>query len=771
MNSSTLHTSTQYAHPNRPLVARAFNRVGAVIPAQPLVASDLLRAAEKSTGLHDFGEDTFREPFDRLLTAINTEARLHPLGRTIMRGRLVALLENRLRIEAFAKAHPELTSIELRRPIVIAGLQRTGTTVLHRLLAADPRARALYSWEALAPAPLAGEGDRGSNKRRRNAQLAEKGLRTLSPEFFAIHPVEADAPEEDVLLLDMAFESQAPEATLHVPSYASWLEEQSLDPAYRFLRRALQVLHWQQSGEWWVLKTPHHMEYLRELLAVFPDAVIVQTHRDPQSTMASFCSMVAHGRGIFSDNVDPREVGRHWTRKVRRMIDRSIEVRDSGAQSSFVDVQYADLMRDPMGEVARIYERAGVALTAQAKSAMRAVQSRDTQHRYGKHVYRAADFGLSRAIIEETFSDYCERFGIVRERKKSDNGNSHKSQRATSASTDSSGVHTENPALAVLTGMVSLVSKTDTMPPLGPEYRLDGKTVLITGANVGLGRAIAEDLARRGARLLLACRSGIPEAGEQISALTGNSQIEMLRVDLSDLRSVAALTDTLAERNEKIDVLIGNAGVMPAHATPSAQGYELMYAVHVFANALLARRLLAQGVIANDVFARNGRKGSDVPRIIFVASESHRSSTGLDVERLGALVPYGVTDGTKHYGDSKLALVTYARALSRALAPNGVASVGVHTLCPGPVDTQIARNAPAFIKPVLGPIMRRAFASPESAARPVTILAAAPELSGETGWYLHMLRRRELSPWALDDAHADAVYERVESILAPYLGS
>lgn len=761
-----LQTSTHYAHPNRPLVARAFNRVGAALPAQPLIAADLLRAAQKSTGLDDFGEDTFREPLDRLVSSIDREARLHPLGRTIMRGRLVALLENRLRIEAFAKAHPELESLALRKPIVIAGLQRTGTTVLHRLLAADPRARALYSWEALAPAPLAGEGERGSHKRRRNAQLAERGLRALSPEFFAIHPVEADAPEEDVLLLDMAFTSQAPEATLNVPSYASWLETQSLDPAYRFLRRALQCLQWQRTGEWWVLKTPHHMEYLRELLAVFPDAIIVQTHRDPQSTMASFCSMVAHGRGIFSDEVDPREVGRHWTRKVRRMIDRSIEVRDSGAQSSFVDVQYADLMRDPLREVARIYERAGVELSAQAESAMRAVQARDTQHRYGKHVYRPADFGLSPAIIEETFADYCERFEIARERK-----DKPAKKSATSGATDATHIHTENPAIAVLTGMASLVSKKDTMPALGPEYRLDGKTVLITGANVGLGRAVAEDLARRGARLLLACRSGIPEAGEQISSLTGNSQVEMLRVDLSDLRSVAALTAQLAARGEKIDVLIGNAGVMPAHATPSAQGYELLYAVHVFANALLARGLLASGVIANDVFARNGRRGGDIPRIIFVASESHRSSTGLDVERLGALVPYGVTDGTKHYGDSKLALVTYARALSQVLAPNGVASVGVHSLCPGPVDTQIARNAPAFIKPVLGPIMRRAFASPQTAARPVSLLAAAPELAGETGWYLHMLRKRELAPWALDDAHTKALYDRVESILQPFFAA
>lgn len=763
--NSNLVTSTRYARPSRPLIASVFNHVRGLAPLAPLSADELLSAARKSTGLSDFGDPSFREPFDRLLTAINHEAMLHPLGHTIMRGRIIALLENRLRIEAFVRAHPEIDAISVRRPIVIAGLQRTGTTVLHRMLSADPRARSLASWEALAPVPLPGEGVRGNHKRLRNAQLAEHGLRTLSPEFFAIHPVEADAPEEDVLLLDMAFMSQAPEATLYVPSYASWLETQPLDAAYQFYARTLKALLWQRTGEWWVVKTPHHMEYLREVLAVFPDAVIVQTHRDPQSTMASFCSMVSHGRGIFSDHVDPREVGRHWLRKVRRMIDRSIEVRDSGAAASFIDVSYESLLRDPLGEIARIYEHAGIDFEPRAKAAMRSVQSRDTQHRYGKHVYRPADFGLSRAIIEETFSDYIDRFAIARENKR------EKSKPAAARGTDASdsGVRVENPALAVLSGIVAAVKTQDSMAGLGPEYRLDGKTVLITGANVGLGRSVAIDLARRGARMILACRSGIPEAGREIAERSGNPQVEMLKVDLGDMNSVVALTDALAARNEVIDIFIGNAGVMPPKATPSAQGYELMYAVHVFANALIARRLLASGVIPNDVFATNGRAGRDIPRIIYVASESHRSSSALDVARLGALVPYGVTDGTKHYGDSKLALVTWARALAHKLAPAGVPSVGVHSLCPGPVDTQIARSAPGFIKPILAPVMKRAFASPDVAAAPVSLLAAAPEVAGETGWYLHMLRRRDVAPWALDASNEQAIYDKIESVLRPYL--
>ena len=219
------------------------------------------------------------------------------------------------------------------------------------------------------PAPLPGEGrHRLVSRVAPSESSSERTLSWLAPEFFAIHPVEADAAEEDVLLLDHSFTSQAPEATLHVPTYAAWLEQQDLEPAYRYLARILKLLLWQKPRQFWVLKTPHHMEYLDELLRVFPGAVVVQTHRDPQQTMGSFCSMVAHGRGLFSDHVDPREVGRHWLRKVRRMIDRSLAVRDGGAASAFVDVSYYDLVADPLGEVRRIYAHAGLELTPRSRS-------------------------------------------------------------------------------------------------------------------------------------------------------------------------------------------------------------------------------------------------------------------------------------------------------------------------------------------------------------------------------------------------------------------
>lgn len=753
-------TSTDYTHPRRPRLVRAYNRLSA---ARDLSLAGVLADARADTGLSDFGEDTFREPLAVLLQSLDREANLHPLGRSILRGRIVSMLRNRLRIEALFRAHPQIEDIPLPRPVVIAGLQRTGTTMLHRLLAADPRARALRSWEALHPAPLALEGEHGSFQRRALARMAELGLLWLAPDFFVVHPVESEAPEEDILLLDHAFFSQAPEATAHVPTYARFVETHNALFSYRYLRRVLKALTWQRKGEFWVLKTPHHMEFLDALRSVFPDAVIVQTHRDPHATLGSFCSMVAHGRGVFSDHIEPRQIGRHWLRKVSRMIDRSLSARDAGAADSIIDVSYYDLLADPLAQVRRIYAHAGRELTAEAESAMRRVSIRDVQNRYGKHVYSLADFGLSRAQIEETFAGYRRRFAIPME--------SVPERAGPSTPSTVTGVGHRSIAAATITAVLDRLSQHDELRPLEAELRLDGKTALVTGANSGLGKAVATDLARRGARVILACRSGIPHAGIDIAADSGSSKVEMLHVDLADLRSVVALCDALAGRNETLDLLICNAGLMPRRAQRTAQGFEAMFAVHYAANHVLVRRLLQSGVLPNSVFARNGRTGTAIPRIVFVSSETHRSSTGIDFDRFGRFVDYGLADGLARYGDSKLLLCTLATALARRLLTDQGPSVAVHSLCPGPVDSGIIRDAPAFLRPLASLSMRALFASPQQAAGAVIYLAAAPELAGETGWYLHQLRRKLASAAATDEGNTTRLWQEGERLLAAYIAA
>ena len=410
-------TGTDYRHPYRPRLVRVGNAVGRLLRRAgadvSLDETSLLTAARKSTGLTHFGDESFRTPLKVLLESIEAEARLTPLGRVVTRQRLVGVLANRLRVEALVTAHPEIRAIPVEDPIVIAGVQRTGTTMLHRLLAADPGLRALHSWEALAPAPLrAGRVDRALSRlgfdradpRVLQARAGEKGLAYLAPDFFAIHPVEAEAPEEDVLLLDHAFLSTVPEATLRVPTYARWLEAQDATPAYEYLRLLLQVLSWQRAGERWVLKTPHHLEFLDTLLAIFPGARIIQTHRDPAETMASFCSMVAHGRGVFSDAIDPIEIGQDWLRKVKRMTDRARAARERHPAHTFYDVAYPTLVADPLAEIRRIYAWLDRPLTHDATRAMDAKRRKNVQHKHGRHVYRLEDFGLDAATVRATLT-------------------------------------------------------------------------------------------------------------------------------------------------------------------------------------------------------------------------------------------------------------------------------------------------------------------------------------------------------------------------------
>jgi NAD(P)-dependent dehydrogenase (short-subunit alcohol dehydrogenase family) len=383
------------------------------------------------------------------------------------------------------------------------------------------------------------------------------------------------------------------------------------------------------------------------------------------------------------------------------------------------------------------------------------------QNRHGKHVYRTRDFGLSYAKIEETFAGYRERFAI-RHEKRSDAGEGPENS-------DVTGIGHRSVASATLTALLDIVSSKDSVSAVGENFRLDGVTAMVTGASSGLGKAVATDLARRGARVLLACRSGIPEVGEEMARATGSSKIEMLRVDLADLDSVVAFTDELAKRGETIDLLVLNAGVVTREARPSRQGFDMMFAVHYVANHLLVRRLLASGVIPNDVYASNGRRGTAIPRIVFVSSETHRSSLGIDIDHLAELKPFGIREAVARYGDSKLALTTLATDLAERLRTPEGPSVAVHCLCPGPIASSLARDAPPALQAVVDPVMRTLFRSPEAAATPVVYLATAPELAGETGWYLHLMRRKNPAPLAMDAASRSALWSRGEALLASWL--
>ncbi|MEM9667772.1 MAG: SDR family NAD(P)-dependent oxidoreductase [Pseudomonadota bacterium] len=309
----------------------------------------------------------------------------------------------------------------------------------------------------------------------------------------------------------------------------------------------------------------------------------------------------------------------------------------------------------------------------------------------------------------------------------------------------------DNPVSAAFTAIRDIRDTTGLIDPVPPTVSMKGKTCVVTGANSGLGRAIAEDLARRGATLILAGRSGIPETGEKISEATGNDSIRMEYVDLLDLNNVDDLCDRLEADGTKLDRLILNAGLMAPKAEPSAQGFEKMLAVHFLANQRLATRLVENGVIER-------RADESRPRIIAVSSESHRSAPPIDFETFAKLTPHSTGGSMKQYGHSKLALSLMMRGLAaRYKQEDGTPEIDVFHMCPGPVASNIARDAPALIRPLANRMIHTFFPSPAKAAQPVIYLACSDDVSGQSGAYMHLMRFKDPSEAAMDDTATEAI--------------
>jgi hypothetical protein len=417
--SATEEITSTFDRPYRPAPIAFANRLGRLlgIGRGPIRVEQVLDKARKKVGLSDFGEEGFREPLEVMIDAINREAKLNPVGRIIIEGRIVSVLANKLVAHDTIKKHPGILDVKVESPIVVAGLARTGTTMLHRLIAVDPSMRSLASWEAINPAPhTARPAGSGRDPRVAQAAMAAKGLKYMSPGFFAIHPAEPDAPEEEVILLEQSFLTTTPESMMDVPTFATWLREQDQLPAYESLKLMMQYLQYQRPGPdtptRWVLKTPHHLEFLDPLLEVFPDATIVQTHRDPLRTSPSFFSMITHLQMIFSDDVDPNRVANDCLDKIENMARCALATRKRVADRGFVDVSYYDLIQDPIREVERIYDAAGKELTSNAREAMEAARRVNKQHKYGRHKYALADFGMTRDDVEPRIAEYRAHFGV-----------------------------------------------------------------------------------------------------------------------------------------------------------------------------------------------------------------------------------------------------------------------------------------------------------------------------------------------------------------------
>lgn len=318
----------------------------------------------------------------------------------------------------------------------------------------------------------------------------------------------------------------------------------------------------------------------------------------------------------------------------------------------------------------------------------------------------------------------------------------------------------QNPVQAALTGVKDLFGRQELEGELRDDMRLDGRTCLVTGASSGLGFAAAVQLAQRGARVITVSRSGIPEKGEEIKRLSGSAALEMLRADLSDLGDVHALADLLRDRGERIDVLVDNAGIATPRARKTAQGLDAMFVTNYLAKFVLAHRLLCDGTIRNTTFADAPRGEAPLPRIVLVSSDSHRGASAIDWDEFGVYADHGVNKGIHNYSYFKLVLNTFGAELARRLAPQGEIDVAVHVLCPGPVNSEIVRDAPLWLRTILKGIFSVAFRSPEVAARPVAYLCTAPEFERETGRYLHMFIPKRMDEKCYDEAEGARLWQR-----------
>jgi hypothetical protein len=373
---------------------------------------ELISSAQRETGLTEFdGPDVF-EPLQRLTRSLLEEAALTPPGVQFWHHRLLGILITRLRACDWFRRHPEILEEELPPAVVILGLARTGTTLLHRAISADPRFYTAAWWEVRFPVPA--DDDVRGDKRIAAAKVEVDAILTQNPDLAAIHPWDALGADEDIMLLDQTLLSTTPESLACIPSFRQWLHAQDLRPAYEYLLRLLKFLQWQKkqrglSGDFWVLKTPMHLGYADVLLELWPQLLFAQTHRDPLVTLPSYASFIYNLWRSGSEAADGREAARQWTDTLEEHLGRCMAVRERIAPGKFIDVDFRETVRAPLQVIERIYERLGLAMTNDARGRITAYLAAHPREGRPKHEYTLEQFGFSPSDVEERFRFYRER--------------------------------------------------------------------------------------------------------------------------------------------------------------------------------------------------------------------------------------------------------------------------------------------------------------------------------------------------------------------------
>ena len=366
--------------------------------------ADLHASATRITGLSDFGADDYTDGLAVLLESYARDADLTPLGRKAQRSFLRGALVARLLSEAAWQASPAYAAVSIERPVFITGLPRSGTTALHRLLTADPSHQGLEMWLTQAPGPRPPRETWADNPFYQRIQAGLEQHHVAHPEFMSVHYIAADQVEECWQLLQQSMRSISYECLAHLPTYSAWLREQDWTGAYHRHQRNLQLIGLPDRERRWVLKNPSHLFALDALLAVYPDALVVQTHRAAPTAVASVCSLAAQASAGWSDTFAGEVIGRDQLELWARGMEAFTAARAAYDPARFYDVDYEEFVADPVGTAESIYGYFGLTLSGQAADAMRALHAEHASGGAPPHRYALSDFGLAPTQVTDRFA-------------------------------------------------------------------------------------------------------------------------------------------------------------------------------------------------------------------------------------------------------------------------------------------------------------------------------------------------------------------------------
>lgn len=398
-----------------PVLTALQRQVIASAPSVVMSEAAVLEAARARTGLSDFGPADFRERLRVWLASFEEDRALGPLGRATMFGEAVRYAASRLRVEDLLRRHPEILEIAIDRPIIIAGLPRSGTTHLVNILAADPRLRSMQLWETMEPIPssadtvLPGQPD----PRFLRTREAWGGFETVLPLMPAMHEMAPDHVHEDIELQGIDFSSYLPEWQSRPYRWRDYYYAHDQRPHYAYGRKVLQALTWLKGPNRWVLKSPPHMENLPALMATYPDATVIVTHRDPVAVIQSAITMLAYGDRIRRTHVDLGELAEYWTGRIERLLHACVRDREAVPATSSMDVRFHEYMADQKGVIRRVYAMADLPLTPEAEARIDGYLAANPRGKHGQVSYDlAGDFGVDVSALRERFRFYYERFGV-----------------------------------------------------------------------------------------------------------------------------------------------------------------------------------------------------------------------------------------------------------------------------------------------------------------------------------------------------------------------